>query len=160
MGYDIYIGEARIDGEHHDEEITVDVGSVTLAEAPAFPNDVRSDHVNHRHPSYTGWVDWTETVGLHSMFFDVDAGLMRAHPGTFRLLPEHLDKIAKALKKWRAAHPYAEPGWCGCMICAPMFEKHDALHVERDGQLARLMWLEWWVRWALANCKMPCIHNH
>jgi hypothetical protein len=33
----------------------------------------------------------------------------------------------------------------------------------KDGQDfhgARLVWLEWWVRWALDNCKVPVIYNH
>jgi hypothetical protein len=28
-----------------------------------------------------------------------------------------------------------------------------------DGNLARLRWLEWWVDWALKNCKLPAVGN-
>jgi hypothetical protein len=28
-----------------------------------------------------------------------------------------------------------------------------------DYMLARLIWLDWWMRWALENCETPAIEN-
>ncbi len=69
---------------------------------------------------------------------------MRKHPGTFALKRKHLSAVSVASDHWRATHPAAVPGW----------------GAGQDPILARLVWLEWWIRWALQNCESPALHNH
>ena len=149
MSYDIYIGEAAIDPPHLEDaadgynEIRTTVERLAQPNAPRFPGDVCTENENHRHPSYGGWSTFCEETGLVDLFFDKRTGLMREHPGTFRLLPSHLETVWAAVKGWKKTHK-RKPG----------FEEGE------DFILARLIWLEWWMSWALENCRVPSIHNH
>ena len=136
MSYDIYIGE------YDDNEKCVQ--SLDLSEAPAFDGDEMTGHGNHRHPGYGQWTDWARDVGLYPLFFDKTDGLMREHPGNQSLSEKHLDVAQSALRKWKRQHKDVVPGW----------------GYGQDAMLARLVWLEWWMVWALKNCKRPTIYNH
>jgi hypothetical protein len=123
--------------------LSVTVRAATRPDAPAFDNDPMTGRGNHRHPSYAGWRGFCEEAGLDALFFDEEAGLMRRHPGTSPLLPEHGAVIRRALELWRETHPDVRPGFLS----------------GQDHVLARLLWLDWWVQWALAQ-PVPAIHNH
>jgi hypothetical protein len=169
MSYDIYIGEAALDvpsAEDRNESwgnyLNVSVAPLTLPEAPSFPGD-GPGHENHRHPGYGQWSEFLQRVGLYELFFESDSGLMRRHPGASLLRQSDADAIRAALDRWRSIHPGTVPGWCECVGCRPYRRPeaeappHDA---NLDPNLARLIWLDWWVGWALANCKVPAIRNH
>lgn len=147
MGYSIYIGEATIFTE--EDEIWVGVKKIEHPDAPywessgGFPD--ASEKTNGRHPSYTQFVDFCRSTGLANLFFDEDYGLLRDHPGIKRIYPHHLEEISRARKRWEELHPNAVPGW--------NVDKGE------DPILARLIWYEWWFRWALENCKLPAIYN-
>lgn len=153
MAYDIYIGNAvpttieEDDGSYYSVWGGVTVNRVELEDAPSFPNDHMTGKGNSRHPGYGQWADFCSAVGLTDLFFNKAHGLMRVHPGTFKLEFEHLVTVRDALYEYREAHPDAVPGW------------HDVDRVE-NGNLARLLWLEFWIDWALKNCERPAIHNH
>lgn len=176
MSYDIYIGETtmrqiddedaacRIEYGHTPEHSrTVNgktvyyepcVGEIKQDDAPTFPNDFMTENGNYCHPSYSGWSHFCDATGLTGLFFDREHGLMRKHPGFQPLHAEHALVINQALKQWREAHPNTEPG----------FEKFDYRTGESsnygyDANLARLIWLDWWVKWALKNCENPAIGN-
>lgn len=167
MSFDIYIGEAKIsvpskedlDDGYNALEVRVD--GMALPDAPQFPGDFMTKNGNSRHPGYGAWHDFLRTAGIEPLFFNKENGLMRRHPGCFMLAKSHAEEIAEALARWRRDHPKAEPGWCECATCDKLSAR-DAkpVHRELDGVLARLMWLDFWVRWALANCAVPAIHNY
>lgn len=171
MGYDIYIGQAVIDEECVDEDsprLTVRVIGVELPDAPAFPNDPLSEHRNSRSPSYTGWSNFLQAAGLSELFMNNDNGLMCEHPGCCKLFESHYTRIHGALEAWRQRHSDAVPRfssveWGGFIMRR---DGHGAVAVEpsdeateEDSILARLIWLDWWVRWALDNCTLPAIYN-
>jgi len=70
--------------------------------------------------------------------------------------------VRLALETYRSAHPDAKPGWCCCDDCStrPMDKSDNLPHEDLDATLARLTWLEFWIRWALDNCEHPAIYNH
>lgn len=158
MSYDIYIGEAAVfepDAEDR-EEITslwVVVRKRAHPEAPRFDNDPCTNNENHRHPAYGAWSEWCRDVGLHRLFFDKDDGLMRSHPGCVALRKRHHTEIIAALHRWQKKQPGAVAGFY------PFDWNDDKVDGSVDPMLARLIWLEWWVRWALANCTNPAIYN-
>ncbi len=167
MGYDIYIGNITMRPLEDDEETTeysrVINGKVQYykpvvegmkhPDAPTFPNDEMTGNGNSRHPGYAGWAEFCRRTGLYALFFDKTDGLMREHPGCTQLDSEHYRLIRAALDKWRYSHPDARPG----------FEEYSWERqiepVGYDGILARLIWLEWWVKWALDNCEHAGICN-
>ncbi len=149
MGYDIYIGEAvlRTDGEMGDE-IWIDVERIEHPDAPYWESSGRwpdaSGKTNGRHPGYGQFREFCRTAGLEDLFLDPDYGLLRDHPGVKLILPNHLEKIKMARQNWEKTHPNSKPGW----------------NEGEDPILARLLWYEWWFRWALENCKIPIIRNY
>jgi hypothetical protein len=168
MGYDITIGEAVMDppdiesdGDEEGTWINVCAEGYRRDDAPEFPNDEMTGKGSSRHPSYTAWAEWCDAVGLRELFFgpSKDArycGLMGEHPGCSMLTKRHHAVIAAALDKYRTEHPTAVPGFARYVhkpSGSVLVDEHY------DANLARLIWLEWWVRWALANCKVPAIYN-
>lgn len=148
MGYSIYIGEYKVtppDPEFPEDGEYICVEDVECDDAPTFLGDGMTGHSNSRHPSYGGWSDFAWEVGLHDFFFDQQTGLMREHPGTFDLEKSHLLAVQEALVEYRKEYPHIKP-------------RFGASDVEAN--LARLIWLAWWIEWTLANCKRPSISNH
>ncbi len=160
MSYDIYIGHAELESEwpgDYEPIANWTVSGHAEDDAPAFPFDIMSQRGNSRHPGYTQWGAFCDEAGLRAMFFDDETGLMRRHPGTFPLEPHHLATVRDRKARWMAAHPNAIPGF-DWSDPTPR-EKDDGVR-GRDGILARLLWLEWWMDWALRTCERPAIHNH
>lgn len=163
MSYTIIIGEATVRKpgiEKYDPTPSLGIWAVEMKhpDAPVFPGDDMTANTNERSPAYSAWSDFSKKTGLESMFFGKEHGLMREHSGEFALTKAHHKQVAEALAEWRNAHKDAEPGWCECEKCS-WNRDSKAVHVERDSTLARLIWLEWWMRWALENCKIPAFCN-
>ncbi len=163
MGYSVHIGEAVVDAYEGDEfeQLTVGVEELFLPEAPALPNDVNPGK-NIRWPSYGAWHDFTRAVGLHSLFYggeprsEASRGLMSAHPGCVSLTKEHHQQIVEALARYRQSHPDAVAGFQHTDYSTSPPTSRDTHY---DALLGRLVWLEWWVGWAIVNCRRPAIYN-
>ena len=132
MGYNITIGNAVLeacDPDDYDGELK-GWYFVTWERHDNAPADsAPTAHTNERWPSYSGWSDFCEETGLSDLFFSKYDGLMRKHPGCFKLEQRHLDII-----------------------------KSVAGHVP-EKQRGRYEWLGYWVEWALNNCELPAIEN-
>lgn len=174
MSYDIYIGEARLDVPGPEDtdgnEIVCDVASFTHPEAPAFPGDDMTGHSNGRHPGYSQWTHFCEEVGLHDLFFGArrdkttgrsarDVGLMTKHPGCYLLRQSDLDEVRLARRRWEARPWRATERIAGWDPNSTWTTPAESMDQRYDNHLARLLWLEWWITWALANCKVPAIYN-
>ena len=157
MSYDIYIGEGIIDENDDSGELRVRVKGLSLPEAPSFPNDQMTGKGNSRHPGYSQWSNFCREAGIYDLFFDEETGLMHRHPGTFILKQNHLDEIRAAKDRWVKNNPDKNPGFPADEWMKPEFQEKIT---NPDPILARLIWLEFWVDWALKNCKVPAIHNH
>lgn len=175
MGYDIYIGDTEmeiIDIYDDDEEEYVTPYSrvvdgrvryfkpvvrkeIKIPDAPTFPNDEMTGNSNNRHPGYIGWSEFCKRAGLYDLFFNHATGLMREHPGHVTLEEQHACVISKALERWKQAHPNAAPGFD---VPYPWQEGYG-VPLGYDPILARLLWLDWWVRWALEHCEHAAIYN-
>lgn len=166
MGFSFTIGNAI--PVHSKEngclEAWWDVEAVELNDAPIFPNDGMREKSNNRAPSYTAWGDFCREAGgdVYRMFYGDGprerGGILEGHPGCVLLTQEHLDIIRAALARRRKAST-KEPGFAG----DPIREAGKVVgYVDGDrydSTLARLIWLEFWVSWALANCETPAIQH-
>lgn len=153
MGYTIRIGNAVPEFSKDYNELWAGwrVNPESSDCAPTFNNDELTGNTNTRSPSYSGWSVFLTEVGLHKLFFEDYEGLMSNHPGCKMITQQHLDEVQTALIKYQAR-----------ATLPPGFEEFDPDNQEahtHDGYLARLIWLEWWMRWALANCETPAIDN-
>lgn len=162
MGYTIMIGEACIERlDEYGREVRLGIERVTHPEAPRHPNDVpRNLGANERWPSYSGWADFARATDTESLWFHEDEGLLRPHPGVVHLQSSHVQTVREALARYRSAHPGAVPGF---MATAPTDPFHDASAPNTpgtfDAMLARLEWVEWWMTWAIRNCRIPAVGN-
>jgi hypothetical protein len=145
MGYNIYIGEAKIYTglEFEDNDVYVGVEEIEIDEAPYWEGGDISDKTNGRHPSYTGFSRFINEAGLKDLFRDESYGLIRGHPGVYVLQEDDYKTVRNARIKWENDHPNAEAGW----------------GEDKDHVLARLIWFEFWFKWTLVNCKVPVIKN-
>jgi hypothetical protein len=149
MSYSIYIGEAYIDVpptselRHQEYNLRVRVKRTQSPDAPCFTGDNMTGITNGRHPSYGGWADFCQSTGLEDLFYHQDHGLFKLHPGAAYLTEEVEEIVYQTLLKYQKNHPGAKPGW----------------GEGEDPHLARLEWLQWWMRWALNTCAIPAIEN-
>lgn len=152
MGYTIKIGNATPKFSKDFNELLArwEVEPAADSCAPVFVNDEMTGNSNARSPSYSGWANFCRAVGLHDFFFDDQDGLITQHPGCEMITQEHLEIVQTALIKYQATTDKT-PGFI-------LWDDDDT--GKFDGNLARLIWLEWWMRWALANCETPAIENH
>ena len=105
---------------------------ITRDNAPAFGEP--TDYTNQRWPSYSAWEGFTKSTGLHDMFFNKKTGLMRKHPGMERLIKKHKEMVDKAVYDYTPRQG-------------------------NDFNYQRLLWLKFWVDWALKYCHSPVLYN-
>jgi len=126
------------------------VKDTTMPNAPTFPNDEMTGNSNSRSPSYSVWSDFCRKTGIYDLFYDEYGNLHASHPGCIGIDNEFADAITLALVKYRAKS-----------TLPPGFESDYSYKgpANYDYHLARLIWLDWWVRWAVENCETPAIEN-
>jgi hypothetical protein len=157
MGYTLTIGEAKL-REHDpldcDGELIARyvVEHVSHPDAPAFGEP--TDRTNSRWPSYSVWRDFARDVGLEDFFYCKERGLIRSHPGCFLLQGHHLEEIRAARLRRQGSNGGRPPGFWD-----EDEKTHQYIDNGNDPELARLIWLEYWVNWALSDCKVPAIAN-
>lgn len=160
MGYTLTIGNAVPEFSKDYGELYARwvVESTDRPDSPALPNDT-NPRKNYRWPSYSGWANFCREAGIYPLFYGDDpqarGGLLENHPGCVLLTEEHYKVVADALvaRKAIAEHP---PGF---MLDEGYPIPQDGTPGEFDAILGRLVWLEWWMRWALDNCETPAIGN-
>lgn len=151
MSYTFTIGNATPKFSKDDGYLMASwsVESKTLPEAPQFPHDEMTGQGNSRSPSYSGWSDFCRAAGIFDVFYDDRGRLLAGHPGCVMLTEADYARIDGALRAWTttATKPPGFSGW----------KNED--EGKYDPILARLIWLKFWMRWALDNCETPAIEN-
>lgn len=137
MGYSITIGEVQVGQLQCEEGQYTAPVYVSVQTTPNAPIDNSpTSRTNQRWPAYGSWQDFCDKTGLTSVFFDDNVGLMRNHPGVAELSTEHLRTVQAAASSLRKHQP-------------AIYEQH------KD----RIVWLEYWMEWALKNCVKPAVSN-
>lgn len=166
MGYNISIGNATLNYQKGDEHMSIRVESASHPDAP--------DHCpytgkgNMRSPSYTGWSEFCKEGGINELFygqgwsreerrytecsddFHRETPLLAKHPGAFPLLPADLDYVREARINRERTNGGKPPGF---------WDGDGSVDNGNDHVLARLLWLEFWIQWALDNCEYPAMAN-
>lgn len=153
MGYTIRIGNATPWHEKGEEGLRAGwrVEGVKRDDSPAFGEP--TDFENQRWPSYTGWHDSMRALGLHDLFYKNYEGLMSEHPGCFPFTAGQVAMVKAAVQRRRETNGGRPPGFWDWSI-----EKGE-IDNGNDPDLARGLWLEYWMEWAIANCETPAIEN-
>lgn len=154
MGYTITIGNAEPKFSKDDGDLCAkwSVPLVRHDEAPAFGDP--TDHENQRWPSYSAWAESMSALGLYDLFLARDEGLMSPHPGCKLITAEHLEQVRSAVAKRSVTNGGKPAGFFGYDT-----RTHTQLDNGNDPDLARGVWLEYWMDWALKNCETPAIEN-
>ena len=169
MGYTLRIGELQIEYIQEDDEPRIDVSAKGFHhdDAPSFGEP--TDGESQCWPSYSSWHEFCEFVGLYSLFYGTnqrrgerirDDYLIQEHPGCVPLTERHRKEINKALGDFKEAHPNATPTYgkpCPEGENPLMWEDKD--NPNENAWMVRLVWLHYWVNWALDNCKQPVFQN-
>jgi len=171
MGYTIAIGEACFDGEKGGTWLRVWAKPEAHDTAPVFPNDEMTRNGNSRSPSYTAWSNFCRDTGLYGMFFGLDGRrnpymqadpnchretpIMSDHPGYAMINAEDVLAVKQALDRHIAKHGNLVPGFRDWM------EKDEDAPADamECAQRARLIWLHYWVDWAVRSCEWPVLVN-
>ncbi len=146
MGYNIIIGNATPEFNKDDDELSAGwyCKHVSLPDAPTFPNDEMTGNSNSRYPSYLAWSEFCKEAGIYDVFYDETEMFRGGHPGCVLLKKSDLERIREArIRRERIS------------TLLPGFD-NDKIY---DAVLARLIWLEWWMSWALDNCETPAVEN-
>lgn len=161
MGCDIKIGNAtpEFGNEYGELWAKWSVASAASEEAPTFPGDEMTGNGNCRSPSYRAWSEFCRSAGIYEAFFDEHGNLIGGHPGCILITEDHLTAVRAASKRMKAAAT-KPPGFCGYSN----FDHDSGKWITPDEgvydhNLARIIWLEWWLEWAVKNCETPAIQN-
>lgn len=173
MGYTLRIGELSVEYVNDEGEPRINLSALPIRrdDAPAFGEP--TDYENQRWPSYSGWSEFAEDFGLYSLFFGVegpgsrgsqdrvrDDALIANHPGCVPLTERHRREINDALARWKEKHPDARPTFGR----PPPEGTHPFMWEDTDnpienGKMTRMVWLAYWVNWAMDNCERPVFEN-
>jgi|TARA_R110000851_G_scaffold305841_1_gene464003 hypothetical protein len=169
MGYTLKIGDLVVDYDQDEDYPNVSLTAKGFAHdgAPAFGEP--TDHTSERWPSYSGWSEFTQKAGIYTMFYGKEHGsmelsrddaLLRHHPGCVPLTECHRREVNAALAAWKVKYPDATPTFGKP---APEGERNffwvDEDNPEENSQMTRLVWLHYWINWALDNCEQPVFEN-
>lgn len=171
MRYTITIGEADIFYSADDPAVWIEAKFATDENAPNHCPFTRTG--NSRSPGYAAWSDFCRDAGISELFFGQGWSRERAtydpcpdgfhresplfinHPGAQAINQLDADYISQKLDEYMRNRPDAEPGFW------EMGEhtKWKVVDNGKDPVLARLLWLDFWFRWAVKNCERPIIQN-
>ena len=160
MPHHIFIGNAEpIYNEEFNEYRWV-VKKISHETAPTFINDELTGKSNYRSPSFCGWSDFINESGLIDLVNEQEGPF--THWGCKKINKEHLVIVKNALREWSISHD----------LPAGFHEDKDFVFDEEtdewempedqkyDWILARLIWLEYWMEWAINNCENPALYNN
>lgn len=110
-------------------------------EAPIFVGE-NPDYEQLNTKSSICWPEFCQEGLIYGLFYNRHTGLFKT-TGVYNLTTEHLNlvSIKRVMREERIKKP---PGF-GSDIYDPV--------------LARLIWLEYWIEWALEKCQNPGIEN-
>lgn len=162
MGYTFKIGNAVPEFSKEDDILSARwrVEAATHEKAPTFPNDEMTGNSNSRSPSYTAWHEFCKEAKIMDIFYDERGRLHAGHPGCVKLTSDMLRKVSNAKAEFERI--VTKPaGFCGFPIHNKETNNWEYPDEGKyDSTLARLVWLEWWMSWALNNCETPAIENY
>lgn len=170
MGYTLRIGELAFEYDNDEDEPRIRLSAKPEKHdaAPAFGEP--TDHENQRWPSYSTWSDFAKDAGLYAMFFGYqdegrrdyvrDDALIANHPGCVPLTERHRRDVNDALARWKERYPDAVPtyGKPAPEGTHPLMWEDPDNPIE-NARMTRLVWLHYWVNWALDNCERPVFEN-
>lgn len=111
--------------------------------APSFFGNINKTNILTCHIST--WEKFCHKADIHELFFSGGT-----HRGIVKLKQRHLDLVSDVLANYHDFGPVRpswndpeNPDWC-----------------KYNGMMERLTWIDYWMRWAIANCETPAFSIH
>ena len=161
MGYNLTIGEAEI--EHNKDFCRIDARIETHEDAPSHCKYTKNG--NCRSVGYSAWSAFCKKADITTLFygggwqypgyapcpdgFHRETCLLAEHPGAQPITKADADYVSKKLEEYRAKNPNSIAG----------FWDEGNVDNGKDYILARFLWLDFWMRWAVENCENPVFAN-
>jgi hypothetical protein len=168
MGYTLTIGEAIL--EYNEDFVTVGADHATHPDAPQHCPFTKDG--NSRSPGYSAWSNFCKSADITPLFygggwqypgyapcpddFHRETCLLNEHPGAMPISTADADYVSAKLAAYQEKNPDAEPGFWD-------FGEHTGWREVDNGKdptLARLVWLDFWMRWAVEKCSRPVFANY
>ena len=171
MGYTLTIGNAALRYDADDLYLCIEAEGATHPDAP--DHDKFTGKGNSLSPSYTVWSDFCRDAGIYELFygqgwsreerrylecsedFHRETPLLAHHPGYAPICRADLDFVKAARERREQSNGERPPGFFDYGAETDWKEVDNGT----DPVLARLVWLEFWLEWALGNCAIPIIEN-
>lgn len=142
MGYTLKIGEATIEPDPEIFYIRTGVRGEEHENAPAFGEP--TDRSNSRWPSYNNWYEFERVFNLEDVFRDEKKGLITGRPNVALITKWHKERIDQEYENFMKKYPDSKPCY--------------NTESDKDKYLVRMVWLKYWVDWALENCNVPAFY--
>ncbi len=159
MGYSLTIGELEVDKNHEDG---IDCSCISFGakgekhdNAPAFNEP--TDFTNQRWPSYGVWSDCLRDAGMYDLFFCDGGHLIGGHPGVRLLTKEFYEEFTKRKIAFEAKYPHVEATY-GERDTKDIFHE-DLSNPKCNNVYCRIVWMDYWINWAIENCETPVFAN-
>ena len=160
MAHHIFIGNAEpIYNEELNEYCWI-VKKIRHESAPTLINDKLTGNSNYRGPSYLAWHNFIIEAGLQNLLEGPES--LMPESGCKKINNEHLAIVNNALNEWTDSHdlPAGFHDWEDFEVDEQTDEWEIPSGQKYDWILARLIWLEYWINWAINNCENPALYNH
>ena len=170
MGYNLTIGNARLNYDKEYNTLTVEAEGTSHPSAPI--HCPFTGNGSSRSPSYTGWSEFCKEAGeeVYAMFYG--SGWNRDYRMYDRPSEQFLELYPRREIPILSNHPGYQPLCQDDLTIVrqariereklgkePGFWDDDNVDNGKDHVLARLLWLEFWIDWALKNCEIPILEN-
>lgn len=159
MGYSFTIGDLKKVVEKYEEDGVIEeyenwsAETIELENAPAFGEP--TDRTNERWPSYSAWSEFAEFTNIYDLIYSDTGHLIGSHPGYLELTDDFQKNLKKRKKEFEEKYPKVEATYGNK---TSIFEA-DPNNPPENYFYCRLVWLDFWVDYALENCETPAIVN-
>lgn len=155
MGYNLTIGNAVIFCDKENDIIRIECEHAEHDDAPAITE--YTEKTNSRSPSYIQWGEFCRKADIYELFYGSGWN-------------PRLSKYEDCSNEFHRVSPLlASTGVALLSIKDYEFVKNARINYEKKNggkltdyqryNLGRLLWLEFWFKWAVENCEYPCIQN-
>lgn len=147
MWHTLIIGDLKeSEGEHKWSAETI-----KLENAPAFGE--YGDYTNERYTHNSLWLKFSEFVNIKDMFYNENEKLVGKEIGYLKLTHSFLEELRKRIKVFKGKYPDAEATYGDNNLRS----LNDFSTPVENLFLCRLVWLEFWINYAIENSENPAI---
>jgi len=158
MGYTVAIGDLKHHEPEYDEdrhEFLYTTGAVYTTHVDA-PNEAYLGRCNTRSPTYSVWSEVCNDLGLKGLLNNSPTSSKGFNAKEVIMIDEEFVKEFTILAElFRKNNPTIVPKYTDDTPDTTDTTDEEMKYMVLCGSMVRLVWLEFWIDWAVKNCKTP-----